>query len=356
MSEVALLVNGKRFEGWESVRIHRSLESLTGAFDLGVSDQWAAQKKQWPIVEEDECRVQIDGEQVIKGFVDKRSISISAGDRTLDYSGRDAASALVDCSAVLDKWTFHKATIQKIAEAVAHPFGVPVFLQSGLQLPPALPKLVVNPGDTPFEVIQSAAKNTAVLAISDGNGGIILTRAGAERAEALEQGRNVLSASINYDGDQRFARYVVVSQTPGTDETNGHATRIRAEATDAGVRRGERVLLIRSEKSVSTDYARRRGDWEARVRAARAEKLNVVVVGWKQTSGALWPINAIVSVNMPAIGIKGQMLIAEVEFTVSNQGQVTALSLVRPDAFTPDLKAAKVKADGTWNELRKGAL
>jgi prophage tail gpP-like protein len=366
MSDLRLLVTGRRYGGWKSVRVTRSIQSMVGSFDLEVSDRWAGQDEAWPIGEEDACRVEIastptstDGLVVLDGYIGRRSLAIDANSRTLSYGGRDRAAALVDCSAVLDRWTFRNATILEVARKVAEPFGIEVRVQDGVQLPKPQPKIVVSPGDTPFQVIARAAGSSGILAVSDGAGGVVLTRAGNARCRTpLVQGQNILAASVDYDADDRFARYVVATQVAGTDSASGGATRIRAEATDVGVRRADRVHLIRPESGITIEAARARADWEARIRAARAESVAVTVQGWHQPSGELWPLNAVVPVRARAIGVDGDLLIAEVTHTVSESGQVTHLSLVRPDAFTPEPTAVVASAAATaggWKELAGGA-
>jgi prophage tail gpP-like protein len=341
MSEIRLIVGGFRYGGWKSVRVTRSIESLAGAFDLEVADRWGGQDERWPIFEEDECSVEIDGQTVITGYVDRRSVALSATERTLSYSGRDAAAALVDSSAVLDRWTFRKASVLDIARKVAEPFGIPVSVQPGLELPAKPPaKFVVNPGDDAFGVIERAARLAGVLAVSDGVGGIRLTRAGASRAADLVEGKNILTASVEHDASQRFATYIVATQVQGTDEAAGPVTRVRDTATDPGVRRTDRVLLIRPESGVTTDYARRRADWEARIRAARAEAVTILVVGWAQPGGGVWPVNALARVSSPSIGVSGELLIATAEHRIDDTGgEITQLRLVRPDAFDPEPEA-----------------
>lgn len=353
MSNLTLLVNGVRYAGWKSVRVTRSIESISGSFELEASDRWGGQDVPWPIMEEDACRVEIDGTVVVDGFVDKRTISLSADARTLSYSGRDGAAVLVDCSIDLDKWTFRNASVFDIAKKVAEPFGIAVSMQPGLVLPKPQPKIVVSPGDMAFDVIANAARSAGVLVVSDGAGGIILTRTGTARAAALVQGANILSASVDYDAAPRYRRYAVVTQVAGTDEASGGATRIRGYATDNGVRRVDRLLLVRAETGTTADYAQRRADWEARNRAARAETVTVGVLGWKQPNGQLWPINALCRVSALAIGVDGDMLISQVEHSISDAGEVTQLRLVRPDAFTPE-PTAVVKdpsGPGGWKEL-----
>lgn len=355
--DVGLVVNGASYEGFESIRITRSIESLAGSFALQVSDRWRDEEP-WPIAEEDRCRVEIGGETVIDGYIDKRDPSASKESRTLSYSGRDRAAALVDCSLVLKQWTFRNLSFYEFAKTIAAPWGIEVTMQPGLALKKRS-KIVVQPGDKAYEALAREAAEDGVLLVSDGAGGFVITRSGAERATSLVEGQNILTASASYSGEDRFYRYVLYTQTAGTDEASGESTRIVAEAIDEGVRRTDRVLLIRSEKGYSAADARRRVDWEARIRAARAETVTITVQGWKQPNGTLWPLNARVRVRAPrVINVDGDMLISQIEHSIAdNEGRVTQLRLVRPDAFTPAPTVAKVKkSGGAWKELTKGAL
>jgi prophage tail gpP-like protein len=344
MSEiVTLLVGGFRYGGWKSVRVTRSIESLAGSFALEVSDRWDGDEAPWAIAEEDPCRVEIDGNVVIDGYVDKRSLSAAADSRTLAYTGRDRAAALVDNSAVLAKWTFTQMTLADFAATLAKPFGVRVSVQAGLTLP-KVPKIVVSPGDSAYEAINRAASEHGVMLVSDGAGGMLITRSGTDRAAPLIERKNILAASVDYDGAGRYRRYVIATQAAGTDESSGDATRIQGEATDEGVRRTDRVLLIRPDKGYTAADADARAHWEARIRAARAETVTVTVQGWKQPSGELWPLNELTHVQASRlIGVDGDMLISQVEHSIGDGGRITQLRLVRPDAFTPE-PTAPVKA------------
>lgn len=355
--DVSLVVNGRPYQGFKSVRITRSIESLAGNFALSVTDRWQ-DAEPWGIAEEDECRVEIGAEVVISGYVDKRNPSVSATDRSLSYTGRDRAAALVDCSVVLDKWTFRNLSFYEFAKKIAAPWGVDVTMQAGLTLKKRS-KIVVQPGDTAFEALAREAKEDGVMIVSDGAGGIVITRSGTARAPALIEGQNILSIDVDYDGTDRFYRYVMLSQSAGTDESSGESTRVLAEAIDEGVRRKDRVLLLRAEKGYSIADARRRVDWEARIRAAKAEPVNVRVQGWLQPDGRLWPLNARSHVKARrSVSVDGDMLITSAEHTIDDRaGRITTLRLMRPDAFTPEPTVAKVKSSGgLWKELTKGAL
>lgn len=362
MAEVTLTVNGFEYGGWKSIRITRSIESLAGQFTLDVSDRWGGNDDPWTIFEEDPCQVAIDGQVVIDGYIDKPSLGAEGNARTLSYTGRDRAAALVDNSADLAQWTFHNLNLAEFATKLAKPFGITVYVEGEFVLPP-IPKIVVSPGEKIYEAIKKAAGAAGVLLVSDGAGDVTITRGPGPgvtsmRAAALVEGSNILGGSVERDPVERFYKYVVLTQVAGTDEAYGDATRVRAEAFDLGVRRKERVLVIRSEKGYSLADARKRADWEARVRAARSETLIATVQDWKQPDGSLWPLNALTHVTAPKLfGVDEDLLISRIDHTIANGGGTTTqLHLMRPDAFTPEPKATVKASTGYWAELKNGAL
>lgn len=363
--EVALIVEGFRYSGWKSIRITDTIEGLTGSFALEVSDRWSGDEDPWPIAEWDPCRVEIGGEVVISGYVTKRKLSFDENTHSLSYEGKDRAVDLVDCSVLVpdsstkgNKWTYRNLDIAAFARAIAAPHGISVSVQKGLVLKKD-PLLVAHPGETGFEAIKRAAGSAGVIAVSDGKGGILITRTGTDRADALVEGVNIKSAEIDYDASDRFRRYLISSQPPGTDEASGEATRVQAEATDADVGRENRVLLIRPDKGYNKAAARKRAEWEARIRAAKSATASITVHGWRQPNNRrLWRKNEITRVKSPRLGIDGDMLISQVEYSVGSSGGTMAqLRIVRPDAFTPEPQNVPVvSGEGLWKEIAKGGL
>lgn len=352
---VQLLVNGKSYGGWKSIRITLTIKSLSGSFDLEASDRWGDQGVPWPIREEDACRVELDGEVVIDGYVGKRSHQITGAQRQLTYSGRDKSGALVDNSAVLKSWTFSSIALDAFARKLCGPFDIPVSVQAGLLLPKRT--YAVHPGDKIHEALQRASAIDGVLFVSDGKGGIVITRSGTQRIPTtLVEGENILGGSAEWDSDDRFSRYIISSQTNGTDYITGKAiTGIHSEASDPGVQRKNRVFYIRPDHGMDAKLAKQRADWEARVRAAKAETVTIIVQGWKQPNGERWPLNKIVTVKAPtSLGVEGDMLIGETQFSVGSGGHETQLHLVRPDAFMPEPKAEVKTSGGAYKELVHG--
>jgi hypothetical protein len=173
--------------------------------------------------------------------------------RALSYEGRDRGADLVDCSVLVPdsggkghKWTYRNLDIAAFATAIAKPHGVKVLVQSGLLLSRD-PLLTAHPGESGLEAIKRAAGSAGVLVVSDGDGGILITRAGTARAASLVEGENIMAGKVTYDATDRFHSYLISSQPPGTDEASA---RPRACRPGHGRRhaRTNRVLVIRPDK------------------------------------------------------------------------------------------------------------
>ncbi len=347
-NRVGLKVNGLEYSGWKRVTIVRGIKALSGAFDLNVSDKWAPTQS-WAIKEEDRCELTIDDEPVITGWVDHRNMESDEQAHTLDLGGRDAAGALVDCSAMLGKWEFRGIALFDLAKKLVAPFSIPVTIQSGLDLK-APEKFSIDPGDTPFEVLDRYCRLAGVLPISDGRGGINILRPGADFAvSSLVYGENVKKIRVATNAEERFSRYVVHGQHPSSDGYSGEtAAIVKGEAIDETVRRSHRVLLIRPEGGVTRATAKARAEWEATVRQGRSISVTVLVQGWRQEDGSLWPINATVPVKSKPHNIDGEMLITQAVFSIDDQGgTLTELSLEDPGAYRPEPKIT-VKAKELW--------
>lgn len=198
-------------------------------------------------------------------------------------------------------------------------------------------------GETVFEALQRAAKEKSLLFYPSTTGGLIFAKKGVLRSSVeLRQGHNVLSASGSFNDSDRFSEYIVRGQNVGTFGGPRDTVSSEGKATDEGVKR-YRPLLIISENAVDSAAAKERASYEAELRAARAAEVSVTVQGWKRSDGTLWDINEIVNTDIPYLGIREDLLVKEVEFSKSDSGTITNLTLTRSDAFEFSKKKSKDK-------------
>lgn len=347
MADFALLVGGREYSGFKSIRVTRDIETLSSSFELGFHEKWAGQNQPWPIRRGDECKVLFDGEPVISGYItsEKRSLTSSPS-----VTGKDSAADLVESAAMLDKWEYVSTAALDLARKVCLPFGVPVSPRPGLTLA-TIDKLSINPGDTAGAVLEKVCRDVGVLAISDGHGGLLLTRAGTDKLEvSLRQGNHpLLDGSATYTTDERFAEYRVLA-------ANKKNRSVAAIARDETVR-AKRKTIIRPASPITPQQAKERAEWEAAVRNARSATVSLDVFGWRQKPGGkLWPINKLVHVHAPRLDVIDQWLLisgAEYQLDDSN-GQTTRLNLKWPGAFAPEPSIKKGTDRGDWKELRGG--
>lgn len=333
---VRLSVGGREYSGWTAISITRSIEAISGRFSLGLTERWPGQSTVWPIMPEAECSIAIGDDTVITGQVDQIAPSFDDGQHEVQVSGRDLTGRLVDCSAVHSPGEWNNIRLDKLAAILAKPFGVTV--RSVTDVGAAFSVFKLQPGESAFEALDRACRYCGVLPISDGIGGLVLTKPGQARCStALIQGENVKSASMTSDISDRHSEYIVRGSQASSDTIDPEqAAAVTAKARDA-LLKTYRPLIILPENSVNIASARKRAQWEATVRAARAVSVSVTVQGWRQGDGTLWPVNALVNVDLPWLRISGEMLISELTHSLDESGGTqTQMTLRRADAFIPE--------------------
>jgi prophage tail gpP-like protein len=339
MSDIRLTVNGRKYEGWKSVSIARSMESISARFTLGISERWPGQQTRLAIKPGDACRLDIvsTGEPVLVGFVDKVAVSYSDSDHSVSIDGRDMAGDLVDCSAVNEPGEWRDRTLRQIVQDIAAPFDLPVRSLTGV--PEKFDRFRLEEGETAFEAIERACRARSVLAVCDPAGMITLIRAteGERATEDLRRGGNILEASGEYDHRDRFSVYTVKSQAPGYTDAEPETTlRVSAAAQDPAIGR-YRPLVLMAEHASTAGNAGSRATWEANVRAARSRTVTVLKQGWFQAgSGRLWQPNQLVRLFDDWLDIDALMLITAVSLSLDERGHLASLTLRLPDAFKPE--------------------
>ena len=173
------------------VDISRGLEQCAGTFRLSVTDRWPQQNEPRGIKAGAACRVTIDGRAVITGYVDDVEASWSATSHEYRVSGRDKTA---DSGAILPPAL---PAAQGRGPARAGPplglglFGIEVTVEA--ECNKAVPGFKTEEGETCFEMLERLARANAVMLTSDGDGRLVITRAGTHKAAAaLQMGGNLL--------------------------------------------------------------------------------------------------------------------------------------------------------------------
>jgi prophage tail gpP-like protein len=342
-----LKCNGYTHEGWEDVRVTRSMETLAGGFQITYYDKWGTQEESRTIYTGDACEVIMYGQTIITGYVDTASINYDGSSHTLSITGRDKTGDLVDCSAIYQTGQFNNQKIEAILSSLCKPFGIKVTTASSTGA--SIQKFNINPGETVHEVIERLCKLQGLLCIADKKGNLTLIRGGEyQNGGRLIEGVNILSGSVESDFKDRFSQITVKGQEQSSGTNPGlNAYKATASAKDLEVKR-YRPLIVIAEEQASTARCAERASWEVATRCGRSRRFEITVLGWRSEAGKLWDINQKVQIDAPNLGVSETLIISEVTYTSDSQGEKTHLTLLRPEAYLqmkelPEVKKLPVK-------------
>lgn len=338
---VRLTINDTSYDGWLSVNVTTSIENLSGTFSLSLTDRWSGQDTAVVIKPTDSCTLSINGQIVITGYVDVVNLNLDANNHGITVTGRDKTADLIDCCVANGTGQYKNLTLSEIAKRLCAPFNIPVI--SAVDDGAIFPTFNVEQGATVYETLQKLCGARQCLAMSNGLGSLLITRAGdSEASTPLAQGINIKSGSAAYDNSLRFSQYICKGQLQGADtEEADEIAGNMAMSVDDGVIR-YRPLVIVADGQASKADCQKRADWERSTRRGRSRRFSIVTAGWLQELGGdLWQLNQLVTLKSEALGVFDKLLIASINFTLDENGELTTLDLTSADSYlTSDFDVA----------------
>ncbi|PMM38112.1 phage baseplate assembly protein [Vibrio lentus] len=341
LDEIVLKAGGNVYGGWTKVSVTRSINAMSGSFDLELTWKWQGSDDKYkafmePIQQGQPCVIEIGGERVITGYVDDWVPSYDANQVMISVSGRDKTSDLVDCSIDYPSGQFKNQTLTQIANVVCKPFGIKVIVNTDVGA--AFPRIQIEQGETPHELLARLARQRGVLLTSDTFGNLVIVRRSTERAGvSLILGENVKAARGRFSWRQRFSSFTVKAVGPSFERWDGaepsNVVGIKAEVKDADINR-YRPMIIINEEITTAEGAAKRGQWERQRSIATSNGAEYTVTGWRiPQTGKLWNFNTIVPVQDEIVGLDEEMLIASIMFSEDDSGRLAVVSVVKPEAF-----------------------
>ena len=353
MADVLTLeIGGRQYGGWTAATVTRGLCRCVSNFQLNVSERWTGQPTPWPIVPFAPARILLGADAVLTGYVDEYSPAFGPGQHSVSIAGRSATCDLVDCKPDMPSGQYAGFTLAAIARGIGALFkpaiAVVVADPAANQV---VPEANIERCETAWNFLERLCRLVGVLAMDDGQGRLVLTRAGNVAAVGrLVQGQNILHASARLSGAKRFSQYVLKGQmglgvaaaggsAPASLSSSGGAvqTQMRVTATDPGVPR-YRPYVTLCESQLSLAQMQERVDWQAAHAYGRSISAEITVQGWRQPDATLWQPNQLVTVVSSFLGVAASLLITEVEWTLSESGRQTRLKVAPIQGFTPKPK------------------
>ena len=204
-NRVTLTVGGLEYGGWKSVEITADLERQFRTFKLNITWQWPGQTVDKRIQPGDACEVRIGQDLVLTGYVFKAPISYDGRQISLNIEGSSCTQDLVDYAATNRPNQWHEQSLLSIVEALAIIYKV--FVVSEIPETARLSSHTIVPGETVFQSIDRLLTLFRVFSTDDAQGRLVLARpgSGGRASDALELGKNILSANAPMDYSQVFS-------------------------------------------------------------------------------------------------------------------------------------------------------
>lgn len=347
---------------WSDVRVKRSMESMCSSFDFVCTQEQPFNYKEWPIKMGASCQVLVDGESVLKGWIEDINVSYDKDSHTVQVSGRDATCDLVDCHKANRHYTYTGSTVKRVVEDTCKPFGIkvkidPQAVAEANTVPDLAKVFYAAGGDSLIGIIYRITRLVKLYVMAGTDGSLILTVAGVRSAgTGLVLGSNVLRGSLKQSDKERYSVYYVKGfgfenegliksdqwlwmngtyppSPPASfpDERTG-ATRYRPYSN-----------MMESGGNLKNIGWRSKA--EAQFRIGNSRKYEYVVQGWREKDGgSLWAPNTLVNVTDSLFGLDKQELLVEgVDYTQTDQGTLTSLSLCYKDKYTAQAQINRIK-------------
>lgn len=341
---LTLTVNGRVYEGWTEAHVTRSLEQCASVFELEVTERWAGRDGSWQIKSFDTAVISLGADKVMTGYVEEYLPAYDGNTHSVRITGRSKTCDLVDCMPEIKGGQFNGYTIDKIARALCAPFGIEVVVEADVGAP--MPDATIDKCETAHAFLEKLCRVRGILACDDADGRLVLTSVGTASASgALIEGQNIKTASGRLTANQRFQKYIVLSQAPlGYDGEDAHLDTI-GTATDSGCPRYRRFAEM-AETPGDAAIAALRARWRAARNYGQSTQATLGVQGWRQPDGTLWPVNQLVPVQSPMLAINRPLLIGAVTYSLGEEGRLTTLTVMPPQAYQP-APDSKKKHKGT---------
>jgi prophage tail gpP-like protein len=379
---IMVTLNGAAYTNLLSKRVVRDLREIAGSFEFSMLD--IARNASVGgygsdiavIVPGMAAEISIDGELVLRGYVDEVRPFWHAAQRGITVTGRDRTGDLVDCAAApTGPAEFNGLDLVAIATRICAPFNITA--RADVDVGAVFTRLAVATHETAMSMLEKAARQRALLVVSDGVGGLLLTHGGTTNAPApinCGPGGNALVIADDSAGTfswrKRFSDYYVKGQSercagqrsggPAMDSTlvpydgapalpaAGKATAresagvlMTGHASDPEVTRYRpTVRMTRTQSGMST--TQQQADWALRVAKGESENVVYGVLGFRAgTANVLWRPNQLTQVVDAYQGLDKPLLIDAVTYEESEKGQLTTLRLTGPSAYDLIDEAAK---------------
>lgn len=349
---LSIWINGTPYTYFEKASVSASVKAVSRGFSF-VST--ANEDNTFPVRIGDNVIVTADGTKLADGFIETLEIDYDSGSHTIRVGGRSRLADLVD-SSMPSPFEVSGTSLESIIKSVLKALNIDtaVINQAGAIRSFKNDITSAEIGQNAFEFIESYSRKRQILLTTDGVTGLIIARAGVNKAPAMLKNvsgavdNNILKATLSIDDSKRFNYYVVHGQLNPTEflfaETPSNISNQKGIAKDKDIR-NSRKIEMNAEESSDSFSSQDRAVWEKNLRIGAAYNYTATVAG-NSVKGALWIPNTLVKVIDDFAQVNAELLISDVQYEYDvYSGSLTTLTMIKPEALTMEIEQKQREAN-----------
>lgn len=341
-AEVEVKIGGKAHRGWTNYEIDSDLFIPADAWRVGLSKTEMVLPPEVVEGASVEVRLVRDGKQdtVLSGSLDDRELDVHKGGQDLQLSGRDGASALLDCSSAII--SMRQLSLDDVVIKIVRPLGVTrIRIDADNKLPRE--KVNIEPGDSAWDSLRRAAEANGLWPWFDPDGTLVVGRPRYDLPPVATlilrndgKGNNVERLAERRSIAERFSEVTVLGQAHAGGSGDGERAgrnNVRTVVRDDGVKQ-YRPKVVVDHEAINEEIARARGRKIISDARLKGYTLTAQVAGHYTDSGLVWTPGQRIAVKSEPHGIDGVYFLTARRLTNNKrQGSITTLTL---------------KEDGVW--------
>ena len=334
-NEFSVRIGDREFHGVKTTSITRALNSIADSFvfEAPFDPRNREHVEAFRPFGYQPAALYVGGELYIAGQMINVRFKSSTTGRTVTAEVRTKSGDLIECHGDRGIIEHSNITLLAMAEEIAEPYGMRAFSATGSE-GGRFESAVKEADETDFDFLARLASQKGYLVTSSYDGNLLLTRAAVDErpvASLIEGSFPVRSVTAAYDSTRRFSHWY--GWPAVTSGQFGHAL---IEDRSIPVLRHFAFMAGESDTSTIEDAVR----WRVAKSIADAASIDVVVSGFRDSTGELWRENRKVILEAPSV-----MVNAGTEFIVravrlqspAEDGDTTTLSLVLPGAYNLEI-------------------
>jgi len=338
------LEDGIQYDGFTSITVFKSMHALSGAFEFEATSRYP---ESFPIKQGQECVVYVNNQKVVSGYIESITRTINAHSHIITIKGRDKTADILDSSIYKNIEVLRSIKLEDLIRLILKKnniTGIEVINNvSNLKIFNKSDKISASLGMNVFDMIQKYCKKRQVLCSTNGDGNIVLQRAGTKQIanyllnELSNTTNNILSVSLSENTSNSFNKIVVISPHNSNTSVNKNKSveDITTFSTNKNIRTS-RITVVLTDSGLNKTQAKDLADWYINIKRARQIGLSLNIQGFGYDSNddtKIWEPNQLINIKDTLLNIDASMLIKSVKYNFSNDGSITELELTNRDAY-----------------------